>query len=291
MIQDIEQNFDNQYKSAEPQDNDSVFYFAGQDLLIYRDDEDKLELPTIADFRHAGFRDDYQYLFEIGGKGHYLYTGKPLWPTDSHHEPMEGVNRLYKSENFRNLRQVTSKEICFAAATAYHLYVWYRDNQFCGRCGMPLIHLENERMLECPTCGNQVFPKIAPAVIVAVTSGDKILLTKYADRVYKKYALIAGFTEIGETTEETVHREVMEEVGLSVRNVRYYKSQPWGADSNLLMGFFADLDGSPDIDLDTDELSTAAWFDRDNLPVQDDGISLTRDMIEAYRAGWDREHN
>ena len=84
-----------------------------------------------------------------------------------------------------------------------------------------------------------IFPKIAPAVIVALTHGNKILLTKYAaTRDYKKYALIAGFVEIGETVEETVEREVMEEVGLKVKNLRYYKSQPWGYDSNVLMGYF-----------------------------------------------------
>ena len=93
-----------------------------------------------------------------------------------------------------------------------------------------------QRMLQCPCCANMVFPKIAPAVIVGVTHGDKILMTKYAGREYKRYALIAGFTEIGETAEETVKREVMEEVGLTVKNIRYYKSQPWGFDSNLLLG-------------------------------------------------------
>ena len=88
-------------------------------------------------------------------------------------------------------------------------------------------------MLQCPVCNNMVFPKIAPAVIIGLTNNDQIMMTKYAGREYKRYALIAGFTEIGETAEETVHREVMEEVGLKVKNIRYYKSQPWGFDSNL----------------------------------------------------------
>ena len=92
-----------------------------------------------------------------------------------------------------------------------------------------------------------VFPKIAPAVIVGVTNGRKILMTKYANREYKRYALIAGFTEIGETAEETVAREVKEEVGLSVKNIRYYKSQPWGFDSNLLLGYFCELDDEGDV--------------------------------------------
>lgn len=143
-------------------------------------------------------------------------------------------------------------------------------------------------MLFCPHCGNIVFPKIAPAVIVAVIDPEteQIVMTKYADRAFKKYALIAGFTEIGETAEQTVEREVMEEVGLSVKNITYYKSQPWGFDSNLLMGFFAELSGSNLITREEKELSVAEWMPREQLADMDDGISLTREMMgEFYRCG------
>ena len=139
--------------------------------------------------------------------------------------------------------------------------------------------------MRCPECGNMIFPKIAPAVIVAVTDGDRILMSKYAGRTYKRYALIAGFVEIGETAEQTVQREVMEEVGLQVKNVRYYKSQPWGVESDLLMGFFCDLDGSDAIHIDENELAMAEWFDRDNMPAHDDGISLTREMMRIFEEG------
>lgn len=275
MIQDIEPlELNNQYIQCKPQDDDRVFYFDGERLLINRDEMDRLELPLVADFREAGYRENYRYLFDISGIRYFLFTGEIL-----------GTLRGFKYESYRALRQITSKDICFAAATAYHLFVWYRDNKFCGRCASPLIHSDTERMLKCPLCGNEVYPKIAPAVIVGVCDGDKILLTKYAGRVYKRYALIAGFTEIGETPEQTVHREVMEEVGLEVCNIRYYKSQPWGADSNLLLGYFADLDGSSNVSLDTDELATAQWFDRWNIPIEDDHISLTRDMVETFKAG------
>ena len=130
-----------------------------------------------------------------------------------------------------------------------------------------------------------IFPKIAPAVIIAVTDGDRILMSKYADRDYKKYALLAGFTEIGETAEETVAREVMEEVGLKVKNICYYKSQPWGIDSNLLLGYFCELDGDDTIVMDTTELAVAQWFHREEMPVQDDGISLTREMMRVFQQG------
>ena len=114
---------------------------------------------------------------------------------------------------------------------------------------------------------------------------EALLLSKYAGRAYTHYALLAGYTEIGETLEQTVHREVMEEVGLQVKNLRYYKSQPWGVDGNVLMGFFCDVDGSNAIHIDENELSMAAWYPRDALPARDDGISLTREMIRIFEEG------
>ena len=145
--------------------------------------------------------------------------------------------------------------------------------------------------MRCPHCGNMIFPKIAPAVIIAVTNGDKLLLSKYAGRAYTRYALLAGFVEIGETGEQTVQREVMEEVGLKVKNVRYYKTQPWGVESDLLLGYYCDLDGDDSVHLDENELSMAAWYDRDNLPAQDDGISLTREMIRIFSEGKEPKGN
>lgn len=130
-----------------------------------------------------------------------------------------------------------------------------------------------------------MFPVICPAVIIGVTYGDRLLLSKYAGRSYTRYALLAGFTEIGETLEQTVAREVMEEVGLKVKNIRYYKSQPWGIDGGLLMGFYCDLDGSDKVHIDETELSLAEWHERGKLPAHDDGISLTREMMRIFDEG------
>jgi len=140
-------------------------------------------------------------------------------------------------------------------------------------------------MLRCPDCGNMIFPRISPAVIVGITDGDRLLMSKYAGRSYTHYALIAGYTEIGETMEQTVQREVMEEVGLKVKNIRYYKSQPWGVDGNVLMGFYCDLDGDDTIHIDEKELALAEWHHRRAIPSQDDGISLTREMIRVFEEG------
>ena len=142
-----------------------------------------------------------------------------------------------------------------------------------------------ERMLLCPDCRNMVYPRISPAVIVGVIHGDKLLMSKYAGRSYANYALIAGFTEIGESVEQTVSREVMEEVGLRVKNIRYYKSQPWAFSGSLLMGFFCDLDGSDEIRLDTSELAEAGWYSREEIGLEDDHVSLTREMIMKFKGG------
>ena len=128
------------------------------------------------------------------------------------------------------------------------------------------------------------FRKICPAVIVAVHDGDRLLLTRYRGRPFKKYALIAGFNEIGETIEQTVHREVLEEAGVRVKNLRFYKSQPWVFTDSLLMGFFAQLDGSDEITVEEDELSEARWFRREELPADHSAISLTGEMIEYFRS-------
>ena len=118
-----------------------------------------------------------------------------------------------------------------------------------------------------------------------MTNGDKILMSKYAGRAYKKYALLAGFTEIGETVEQTVAREVMEEVGLKVKNIRYYKSQPWAFSDTLLMGFYCDLDGDDTIILDQNELALAEWFSREDIPEVTSMESLTNEMIIRFKNG------
>jgi len=173
----------------------------------------------------------------------------------------------------------------FAGVTACHLAGWYERHRICGKCGELTRLSDKERMIECPVCGQTYYPRISPAVIVGVTDGEKLLLTRYANRPVGSYALIAGFCEIGESVEDTVRREVMEEVGVSVQHIRFYKSQPWGFSSSLLMGFYCDLDGCAEITLDQNELGDAEWFERNAINSADLKISLTGEMIEMFRRG------
>lgn len=214
------------------------------------------------------------YLFSIDGERYYL---------------VEEINRERQShftmENTEIFRYAEPQYLAFAGITGYQLHNWYQSRRFCGKCGRRMKKDSKERMLYCESCHNMEFPKICPAVIIGVTDGDKILMSKYAGRTYKKYALLAGFTEIGETLEETVQREVMEEVGLKVKNIRYYKSQPWSFTDTLLMGFYCDLDGGAAITLDREELAMAEWFQRDEIPVEPERDSITNEMIIRFKNG------
>ncbi len=143
----------------------------------------------------------------------------------------------------------------------------------------------DERAMVCSGCGAVVYPRISPAVIVGVTDGDRILMTRYANRPNNTAltALVAGFMEVGETLEGTVAREVGEEVGLRVKNIRYYKSQPWAFSGSVLIGFYADVDGSAEITVDETELQEARWVCRGDLPEAASLSSLTSTMVDAFR--------
>ena len=136
----------------------------------------------------------------------------------------------------------------------------------------------------CPDCGNVIYPRINPAVIVGVIRGDCLLLTKYR-RGYSHNALVAGFTEIGETLEETVAREVMEETGVKVKNIRYYKSQPWGMAQDMLTGFYCEADGDGEIHMDKNELKYAEWVKREYIELQPNNLSLTNEMMKMFKEG------
>ena len=141
----------------------------------------------------------------------------------------------------------------------------------------------DERALKCE-CGNVVYPRINPAVIVGVIKGDTILVTRYR-RGFAHNALVAGFVEIGETLEQTVRREVMEETGIRVKNIRYYKSQPWGVAQDLLVGFYCEADGDDEIRMDENELKSARFLRREEIELQPDSLSLTNEMMKMFKEG------
>lgn len=282
MIQDIAPHqYRNEYQPMKPAANSILLCYKGRNLLLRREGEEVV-YPTFIEAVNAGVDEGelyhtYTYLFTIDDRRFYLGSAKSGEALCEH--------STYEWEDVSFFRASKPKYLSFAGITGWQLSRWYETRRFCGRCGKLMVHDEKERMMRCPSCGLMEFPKICPAVIIAVTSGNKILMSKYAGREFKKYALLAGFNEVGETIEETVHREVMEEVGLKVKNLRYYKSQPWSMSDTLLMGFFCELDGEAEIKLDQEELALAEWFERDAMPVKDEDCSLTNEMMMAFKRG------
>ena len=292
MIQDImPKKLFNEYHVGEtPRNGSVVLFFHGKEhrklLALKREKEIHFPLweETPAKIQEEGH---FQYLFSIDSRRFFLLTGADEEKMAAESVIPEGWSGAYAYYTLFDLRagHAGTKPQMFAFMTALQLAGWYRDNRFCGTCGSPTVHSDRERALCCPKCGRVIYPRVVPAVIVAVTNGDMIVLTRYAGRLGSQYALIAGFTEIGETLEETVAREVMEEVGLKVKNIRYYKSQPWGVADDILAGFYCEVDGSKEITLDRNELKEARWFRREDIQLLSDDFSLTNEMMMEFKEG------
>ena len=273
MIQDIFPNLNNNhFAQLRPDAGSFIMHFRGKDALACTDVQSPF--PTLSAFESEP---DCIYGFSIGDKKYFVARPDDIEvPAGFGYIPIRDVRHA----------KGAMKENVYAMFTAFHLFSWYRQSRFCGICGAPTVPAAPERALRCTKCGNLIFPRINPAVIVGVTNGDKILITRYAKGKGVEYdALIGGFVEIGETLEETVSREVMEEVGLKVKNIRYYKSQPWGYSGGMLTGFYCDVDGSDAITLDENELGSAIWVKREDIVGQPDALSLTNEMMCMFRDG------
>ena len=264
-----------------------MLILCGNNILL--EDSDKIDYPTCSKLKKmlgTVFESDrLVYAFSIDDIKYFLYTdGKAAFEcmTGADGAMCDGII----SQDLKNLRESKKgpKHKLFAAYTGRHLSDWYRDTRFCGRCGKPMIHSRTERAMCCsdPGCRNTVYPRIMPAVIVGVINGDRLLITRY-QRGYNHNALIAGFVEIGETVEETVHREVMEEAGIRVKNLRYYKTQPWGIANDILVGYFCEVDGDDTIRRDDGELKSALWLKADEIELQPDESSLTNEMMKLFK--------
>lgn len=276
MIQDIFPHvFHNEFHERSSLPGDLVTVLAGGKTYLTPSGT----FPTAAEVKALGVEEgDLVYLFEIDQTAFFL-----LWTVP---DTVKAALAEHGTGVFRNMKPTY---LALAGATALHLSAWYRSNRFCGRCGGAMERDNAERAMRCPSCGQIVYPRINPAVLAAVRHRDKLLLTHYANRPNAtRYALVAGFTEIGETLEDTVRREVMEEVHLPIKNIRYHGSQPWGFAGNIMVGFWADLDSEDEtVILDRSELDEGVWLSREEIPVEETPVSLTHTMIQLFRQGKD----
>ena len=294
MIQDIAPwRFGNEFLRVSPADGDTVLDLDAEGLLL---EEETQRLPSVREWREwaAGTEAELVYAFRLVREDD-AFIEAPMAETDS----PEGRRALFflvlrRSGAFTpaGWRRTAPSALRgspvprpLVAATALHLAGWYDTHRFCGRCGSPMRRSRQERALSCPDCGQLYYPVIPPCVIVAVISGDRLLMTRYARPGASKLVLVAGFVEIGETAEQAAAREVMEEAGLRIRNLRYAGSQPWGLSGTLALGYVAELDGPDTIRLDTSELAEARWVERSAIPPCTDSSSLTMSLISRFAAG------
>lgn len=267
--------FDITYAPREAKDDDFVVIYKAGGVFL-KDDGDVISLPCVSELGAEFDRTQLRFLFTLD-------ENIAVYMAD-----IEGLDG-YAPITPRDLRNRKPMWISYASSVAARLIIWYRSNKYCSRCGKPLIHSKTERAMVCSDtdCKNVVYPSICPSVIVLIRDGNRALLTRYAvnHSAYRRYALVAGYVETGESPEETVQREVFEEVGLKVKNIKYYKSQPWPLSGALLLGYVCDLDGSDRIRLDENELEIAEWLEREELPDRSNDVSLTSELIEMFRTG------
>lgn len=251
---------------------------------------------------------DQSYFFHMSQGKILLYDGnipvwkqvQPLVPEDF--QPFElaqaGDKAIYSVHPHTNLTITETEQFIYHDANVFrdmatdaaglitsciHLHRWYEANRFCGRCGHPLQPDTHERALCCSKCSNLLFPAIAPAVIVAITCNDRILMAR--NQRYQHYALIAGYVEVGETLEHALRREVMEEVGLEIHDISYLGDQPWGISGSHMFAFHAHADDQAPIRIQESELKDARWFDRSDVQPLPHKVSIAYEMIERFRRG------
>lgn len=245
--------------------------FVQGDLLITELD-DQVLFPHWDDLRRLDILAmRYQFLGDL--------DNEPLWSVElaPDFQPPEELSLL----GLRSLHGRVPDEVFALAGRAAQIIAWDRDHQYCGRCGTETAPVPGERARKCPACGLMSYPRLTPAIIVLIERGDEILLARGHQFAPGRFGIVAGFVEPGESLEEAVQREIHEEVGLDVTNIRYFGSQPWPFPHGIMIGFRAQcMDG--EITLEDGELAEAGWYNIGNLPTVPQKLSIARRLIDAW---------
>lgn len=301
MIQEIDpKKYNPLYINRKICDSDYLLNYENDGILVKREDG-KISLPQCRDYQEiCGVEADpiinsAYYLFEISGEFFYEATELPqkikedlifYKKLDELPPKKDDCKREYFYLRIHRFRELDPVHMVFAGATGYHLRNWRRANMYCGCCGAPTTASGTERAFVCTECGYSAYPQIAPAVIVAIINKDKLLLVRNLRRPKNvRLELVSGYVEIGESFEHAVHREVLEEVGLKVKNVRYYKDQPWGISGAHMVGYIAEVDGDDTVVRQEDEISEAKWYSREEIPEYRNRLSVGSEMILMFKEG------
>ncbi len=208
------------------------------------------------------------------------WLGKPCYAIDVTALPSHIRGELMP---VRTVFSAVGEEAFTLAGRATQLMDWYKNHRFCGRCGTPTLMKSDEFGMACPACKLISYPRISPAVMVLVRDGEHFLLARSPHFKPGVFSALAGFVEPGETLEQCAMREVMEEVGVQITNLRYFQSQPWPFPNSLMLAFFADYAGG-ELRPDPSEIEAADWFHISELPTLPDRVSIARRLIEAALA-------
>ncbi len=253
--------------------SEPAWWFAFQEnkLLVYQGSS-SISIPCLVEFAELGLTTmDQHYLGRLNNTHCYaVELGEGVAPPAG--MAFEGLRQVYGR---------LDEDLFWVAARAVQIVDWDRTHLFCGRCGASLRTKTTERAKECPICGQLHFPRLAPAIIVLVERGRELLLARSRHFLPRMYSVLAGFVEPGETLEEAVVREVREEVGVTIKNIKYFGSQPWPFPHSLMVGFTATYVGG-EISLSDDEIEDAGWFTVDNLPTIPGKISIARKLIDWF---------
>jgi NAD+ diphosphatase len=247
------------------------FIFAARKLMVLEENT-SISIPLLVDPGSLGLPPIRErYLGTLAGRHCYcaeVPENGPIPPKMTFY----GLRYLYGR---------LAEPLLAVAMKAVHLLEWEEKTRYCGRCGGEMAPAKEMNARECSSCGMLIFPRISPAVIVLVERDGQVLLARSTRAAANFYSALAGFVEPGETLEDTIHREIEEEVGIKVRNVRYFGSQPWPFPDSLMIGFTAEH-ASGEIRIDRTEIAEAGWFYPDQLPTVPGKISIARQLIDWF---------
>jgi NAD+ diphosphatase len=226
-------------------------------------------MPTLAQIERAGIAGTRLYLGQLEGVDCIAL-----------HADSDAIADGYQWRGLRSLFLQIPEEHLALAGRAFQIVEWHRNHRYCGRCATPTFDKGTERSKACPACGLVVYPRISPAMMVLVTRGRELLLARANRFPNAIYSALAGFVEPGESIEDCIHREVLEEVGVKVDRLRYFSSQSWPFPNSLMIAFNAEY-VSGDMRPCDEEIAEAKWFSVDALPQLPGPVSISRQLINA----------